>query len=247
MMTVRCIHAGNPGPMTGSGNNTWLIDGAEPTLVDAGVGARSHVDAIAEALGGRALRRVLLTHGHADHASGAPALRTRWPGVEVCKFSPDANDQRPLADGQEILAGDYPLTVLYTPGHTIDHVCFWDPRTRDLFAGDMVTAGTTVMIPAGRGGGLRAYLASLERMAALEPARLLPGHGPVVDRPREIIEQYLEHRRMRDAQVRACLEAGISEVDGMVKRIYPDLPEGLVAAARATIEAHIEKLREEGL
>ena len=233
--------------MTGSGNNTWLIDGAEPTLVDAGVGAASHVDAIAEALGGRALRRVLLTHGHADHASGAPALRTRWPGLEVCKFSPDANDQRPLADGQEILAGDHPLTVLYTPGHAIDHVCFWDPRTRDLFAGDMVTAGTTVMIPAGRGGGLRAYLASLERMAALEPARLLPGHGPVVDHPREIIVQYLEHRRMRDAQVRACLEAGISEVDGMVKRIYPDLPEGLVAAARATIEAHLERLREEGL
>ena len=71
------IPAGNPGAMTWSGNNTWLLNGAEPTLIDAGVGKPDHVDAIALALGGRALARVLITHGHVDHASGAPALRSR--------------------------------------------------------------------------------------------------------------------------------------------------------------------------
>ena len=166
--------------MTGAGNNTWLLDGAEPTLIDAGVGASAHVEAIARALGGRPLARVLVTHGHADHASGVPALRARWPGVELAKFLPRTGRQSrgcvaarlPTAIGSR--AGDSVLTVIHTPGHALDHVCFWDPDTRDLFAGDMLSLGTTIMIPAGRGGGLRAYLASLERLAALAPARIFP-------------------------------------------------------------------------
>ena len=52
--------------MTGAGNNTWLLDGALPALVDAGVGAPAHLDAIAAALAGRPLARVLVTHGFTD-------------------------------------------------------------------------------------------------------------------------------------------------------------------------------------
>ena len=54
-----------------------------------------------------------------------------------------------------IRAGDAEFTVIHTPGHAEDHVCFWEAQTGWLFAGDMVVAGTTVMIPAGRGGNLR--------------------------------------------------------------------------------------------
>jgi glyoxylase-like metal-dependent hydrolase (beta-lactamase superfamily II) len=242
------IHAGNPGAMTGSGNNTWLLDGAEPALVDAGLGALSHVEAIARALGGRDLSRALVTHGHADHASGAPALKARWPNIELTKFAPeDGTRWRALADGDRIRAGDATLTVIHTPGHALDHVCFWNPETRELFAGDMLSLGTTIMIPAGRGGGMRAYLASLERLAALEPVRVLPGHGPIIDQPVELITQYLAHRRMREEQVRECLAGGMADPVAIADRLYPALPPGLIAAARATIEAHIEKLREDGL
>ena len=59
----------NASALTGRGNNTWLLDGAEPALIDAGLGDRAHLDAIARALGGRPLARVLVTHGHPDHAS----------------------------------------------------------------------------------------------------------------------------------------------------------------------------------
>jgi glyoxylase-like metal-dependent hydrolase (beta-lactamase superfamily II) len=241
------VPARNPGPLTGRGNNTWLLDGAEPALIDAGIGHPEHVDAVAAALGGRPLARVLVTHGHADHASGAPALRARWPEVELHKWRlPGETGWLPLSDGQRLRAGDRELDVLHTPGHALDHVCFWDRAARELYAGDMVALGTTIVVPADRGGGMRAYLESLERMAGLDPVRIYPGHGEVIEEPRELIAEFLEHRRLRESQVLACLEAGVTDVDAMVARIYPGLDSALRPAARQTVEAHLAKLRAEG-
>jgi glyoxylase-like metal-dependent hydrolase (beta-lactamase superfamily II) len=241
------VPAQNPGPLTGAGNNTWLVDGEAPTLIDAGVGVPSHIDALAAHLGGRPLVRVIVTHGHDDHAAGVPALVARWPGLAAWKW-PRAGELgwHALGDGQELLAGSRRLTVVHTPGHAPDHVCLLDDATGDLFVGDMVAKGTTVMIPAGRGGNLRAYLASLDRMAALRPTRLLPAHGPIVDTPLELIAQYIEHRHVREGQVVACLRDGVTDVDAIVSRIYVGLTDAVRPAARLTVEAHLEKLREDG-
>lgn len=241
------VPAFNPGPLTGRGNNTWLLDGAEPALIDAGTGRPDHVDAVAAALGGRALVRVLVTHGHFDHASGAPALRSRWPDVEIFKW-PGQSEAAwlPLTDGQRLRAGDRDLRVVHTPGHALDHACFWDEASRELYAGDMVALGTTIVVPGDRGGGMQAYLTSLERMAALEPVRIYPGHGDIIERPLELIAEFLQHRRARESQVIACLDDGITDLDAMVARIYPDLPDALRFVARQTVEAHLGKLRAEG-
>lgn len=233
--------------MTGPGNNTWLLDGSEPTLVDAGVGIPGHVAAIARALGSRALVRVLVTHGHPDHASGVPALSAQWPSLEACKL-PLAGETgwRALTEGQLVRAGGRRLTVIHTPGHAADHVCFWDEEHGDLFAGDMVVQGASVMIPGGRGGSLRAYLASLERLVALQPRRIYPGHGAVIERPLEVIDEHLKHRQLRERQIIECLATGIRDVEAIVNRIHPGLPKGLRRAAGFTVGAHLEKLREEG-
>ena len=70
------LDAGNPGPLTGAGNHTWLLTGAVPTLVDAGVGTPAHLDAIEAALetAGQTLHQVVVTHAHPDHASGSMAV-----------------------------------------------------------------------------------------------------------------------------------------------------------------------------
>jgi glyoxylase-like metal-dependent hydrolase (beta-lactamase superfamily II) len=239
------LSAGNPGPYTGEGNNTWLIDGAAPTLIDAGTGEPSHLEAIAEALDGRPLARVLVTHDHSDHASGVPAIRDCWPDVEVLAVSTRPEPSRTLIDREKVRAGNRTLQVIYTPGHAPDHVCFWDDAAAELYAGDMVLLDSSVLIPGGRGGNLRAYLSSLELLASLEARRIYPGHGGVIPDPAAVISRALAHRRAREADVLACLDDGLTSADAIAARLYVDLPPGLQKAAVLTVEAHLEKIRED--
>jgi glyoxylase-like metal-dependent hydrolase (beta-lactamase superfamily II) len=232
---VELIPAGNASEWTGpTGNNTWLIHGREPALVDAGVGRPAHIDRIAAALNGAPLATVLITHGHDDHVGGLDALRERWPRVLVVRHPVRA---------QTVLAGDGALEVILTPGHAPDHLCFFDRHSGDLFCGDLARLGGTVVIPARNGGDLRAYLASLQRVRDLAPKRLLPGHGSIVDDPATLIDQYLAHRAYRERQVVDAMRAGAKTTEEIVDRVYPEISAGLRPAAVETIEAHLAKLR----
>lgn len=236
------IPAGNPSPWTGpEGNNTYLLTGAVPTLIDAGVGEPAHIEAVAAALGFAGLAQILVTHSHTDHARGVPALRRRWPGVSVRNLAPDG-----CVDGESIAAGDTMLRALHTPGHAPDHFCFLDDATRDVYCGDLARRGGTIVIPASAGGNLVQYLASLRQIRALQPRRLLPGHGPVVDDPVSLIDGYLEHRVEREAQVLGALRSGATSVDALVQRIYTNLHPTVVRAAADSVLAHLIKLRDEG-
>jgi hydroxyacylglutathione hydrolase len=150
-------------------------------------------------------------------------------------------------DGESIAAGDTMLRALHTPGHAPDHFCFLDETTRDLFCGDLARRGGTIVIPASAGGNLVQYLASLRRIRALQPRRLIPGHGPVIDDAATLIDEYLRHRVEREAQVLAGLRAGATSVDALVGRIYTNLQPTVIRAAADSVLAHLIKLRDEGL
>ena len=238
--------------MTGDGNWTWLIPGRVPTLIDAGAGDPRHLAAIVEALGGAALAQVLVTHGHTDHAAGAAGLAERMPQARFAKMPWPARDARwpvawqSIADGDVLAAGDTALVAVHTPGHAPDHLCFWHEPTASLFCGDLVVKGTTVWVPGTDDGDMGAYVASLERVLALEPARLYPAHGPVIDEPARMLRIYLEHRREREAQVIDALQRGETTAEEITARLYRGLADALLPLARESVTAHLRKLQREG-
>jgi glyoxylase-like metal-dependent hydrolase (beta-lactamase superfamily II) len=248
-MKPRFIHAANPGPMTGAGNWTYLIGDRHPILIDAGVGHPSHLDAIAEAApAGPA--RVIVTHAHSDHIAGAPAIHARWPAARFEKYPwPIRDPEIPwsrLDDGDIIQTDDGDLDVLLTPGHAPDHLTLWHAASRTLLVGDMLVQGSTVVIPASHGGDLSEYLASLDRLLRLNPARALPAHGPVIEDPHALIHYYIKHRADREVQVLEALSADRTTVDAITTQIYPALIEALVPMARESVLAHLHKLERDG-
>ena len=246
------IHAFNPGPITGSGNWTWLIAGSKPTLIDAGTGDARHVQGVIDALSGASLAQVLVTHSHGDHASGAATLAQRFPAARFKKAPWPGRDERwqvpwdKLQDGDAIPAGDTTLIAVHTPGHAPDNLCFWQEESRTVFCGDLAIKGSSVWIPAGQDGDVAAYLNSLQRILSLDPARLLPAHGPPIEDPARLLRMYIQHRQQREEQILAALRAGHSTADAIVGFVYEGLSESLVPLAKESVLAHLMKLRREG-
>jgi glyoxylase-like metal-dependent hydrolase (beta-lactamase superfamily II) len=220
--------------------------------VDAGTGRDEHVSALDEALAGARLAAVVVTHNHSDHASGAVALAGRDPALAFAKLAWPERDQRyavpwrALADGDLVEAGDTVLEVVHTPGHAPDHICLWHEESRTLFSGDLVLAHTTVVVPASAQGDMADYLASLERVLALSPSRMLPAHGPVVDEPEKLLRAYVRHRRAREREILQRLAVSPVVLSDLVAAMYRDLPDAIVPSATDGLLAHLIKLEREG-
>jgi ribonuclease/clavin/mitogillin len=249
------LDAHNPGPMTGSGNHTYLIPGAGgcALLVDAGVGHPEHLKALRAALADRdaTLGTVFVTHAHGDHISGVEALAAEWPDARFVKHPWPEEDAthnvvwHPVHDGDRFAVDGGTLVALRTPGHSPDHLVLWHEASRTAFTGDLVVADSSVMIQWTRGGDLAQYLTSLERLLALRPARLFPAHGAEVHDSETLVRGYIAHRLMRERQIVAALEAGRDTVTAIAGSIYDGLAPALMPAAHETVRAHLEKLKQE--
>ncbi|SOD62623.1 Glyoxylase, beta-lactamase superfamily II [Streptomyces zhaozhouensis] len=128
-------------------NNVWLVgDDSEVLVVDAAHDAA----AIAEAVGDRAVRAIVATHGHNDHVNAAPELAARTGApillhpadLPLWKLThPERDPDGELADGQRLSVGSVELTVLHTPGHAPGAICLHAPALETVFTGDTLFQG----------------------------------------------------------------------------------------------------------
>jgi glyoxylase-like metal-dependent hydrolase (beta-lactamase superfamily II) len=229
---IERLTADNPGPMTLEGTNTYLVGRDPAVVIDPGPDDEAHLEAIrraAEERGG--IGQVLLTHDDVDHLAGVEPL-----GIEPTRPS----------DG-DVVAG---LTAIATPGHAAEHLCFLLPAGAGRFAcfsGDLILGeGSTIVGPRRLGGSLADYMRSLERLRTFDLTVLYPGHGPEVHDPAAKIDEYIEHRLMRERRLVAALDRGERSRAALLDEVWDDVPEVLRPAAALAMEAHLEKLQEEG-
>jgi len=242
----------NPGMLTGPGTNTYLVGRRRPILIDTGAGVPQYLPLLADYLARRGWtrpERIVLTHRHRDHMGGIAQLSERFPGVPVAKMIfKDAGlpeGIQDLRDGQAAEGDGVTLIPVHTPGHASDHLCFYLPEEQALFTGDLILGGSTTVIP-DEDGDLAQYLDSLRRVQGLAVRRIYPAHGPVIEDGPGKIQEYLDHRMLRERQILEALGNGARTIPEMVTRIYADVPKALHGHAAMSVHSHLKKLKHEG-
>jgi glyoxylase-like metal-dependent hydrolase (beta-lactamase superfamily II) len=243
--------ANNPGIMTLQGTNQYIVGKDSALVIDVALSADSNMDGIleqAEAMGVKRIEKILLTHIHSDHCGGALALRKRCGaklGIHRSRAGYLGGEDFQYNDNDRIAFDGGELHVLHTPGHESGHCCFYEGDDRVLFSGDNILGfGTAVIHPPD--GNMTAYLKSLERLLEFSVDLILPGHGPLVAQPEAKIREYIKHRQMRENQVLQALRGGRDTIGDITEMIYVDVSAALKRVAEFSVQAHLEKLMDEG-
>lgn len=195
---------------------------------------------------------ICLTHHHGDHVRAAPFLSKQF-GVPIWAHENaqkhlDFKVDRELKDSETLFIEEgLALKVLYTPGHTDDHLVFFDELNGIVIAGDMITDRGTVLIPP-ENGSLKHYLKSLEALIKLPITALIPAHGRVLTKePKIFLKNAFDHRVQRIISVLdALIESDTSlEVEAITLKIYKNLiPSDLLVFAQLSVESSLNWLLE---
>ncbi|MFP5075868.1 MBL fold metallo-hydrolase [Rhizobium sp. YIM 134829] len=256
------VTAGNRGPLTFEGTNTYLIGTRSLAVIDPGPLDEAHFTALMAAIDGRPVSHIAVTHTHRDHSPLARRLKAET-GAEVVAEGPhraaralhlgeqnllsessdlDFSPDRRLGDGETVFGEGWQLTALLAPGHTANHAAFALEGTGIVFSGDHVMAWATSIV-APPDGSMRDYMASLDKMLAREGDRLyLPGHGGPLTAPQAFLRGLRTHRRMRERAVLDRVRAGDRHIPEMVRSIYATTDPRLHGAAGLSVFAHLEDL-----
>jgi glyoxylase-like metal-dependent hydrolase (beta-lactamase superfamily II) len=231
------VRASNPGLLTLSGTNTWVVGRRPAWVIDPGPALDTHLQSLGKAIEERGgLGGVVITHDHQDHCEAVKPLLDRFPA--------------PLAAGRgavDVVLGDGvrfgPFEAVATPGHSADHFALVADGA--CFTGDAVLGDGSVFISPYK-GAMSGYLFALTRLRLREDFNVLcPGHGPPVWDAHTKLEDYVAHRIDRENHLIVALGEGKRTINELLDTVWADVPEQLRGMATATLAAHLDKLEDE--
>lgn len=260
--------APNPSPMTHMGTNTYLVGTNELTIIDPGPNNPAHLAALLDAISGRPVSHILLTHSHLDHSPLAAPL-SQATGAAIYAFGDSTSGRSPvmaqlanegLAGGGEGIDHDFApdhllsdnaaihgdwgkIIALHTPGHIGNHLCFaW----RDVvFTGDHVMGWASSLVSP-PDGDLTDFMASCQRLKTVNAKLYYPGHGAPIFDPLARLEWLIGHRLSREAQILDALQANPSTPADITAAVYRDVSPALLPAAQRNVFAHLIDLHGRG-
>ncbi|GMT32034.1 hypothetical protein PFISCL1PPCAC_23331, partial [Pristionchus fissidentatus] len=241
----------NPGAFTLQGTNTYLVgEGPSKILIDTGEpNIAAYIDVLKDALEDAKISAIICTHWHADHTGGCEGVLKSVVGTEVPVYkirNADPSKHRDyfdyVDDGHEVKVEGATVRFVTTPGHTTDHASLWLEEESALFSGDCILGqGTTVF------EDLYSYMQSLERIKGLKPAIIYPGHGPVVEKTEEKVDEYIKHRVVRENEIMKYFD-DVREASTMdvCNFIYKESPLAVKVGALGNVRQHCLKLVKDG-
>jgi glyoxylase-like metal-dependent hydrolase (beta-lactamase superfamily II) len=195
-------------------------------------GCAHTAEELARALSERRVERILNTHSHEDHI-GANARLQRHGGIEILAHPlslpvlanprqkqplhpyrrlfwgwPEPSQAKAVEDGEMITTERYRFQVVYTPGHSQDHLCLYEPSQGWLFSGDVFVGGQDRALR--QGSDIWQMIASLKLLNQLSLSWLFPGSARVREAPKQDIEAKIAYYERLGAQVLELREQGRS-------------------------------------
>jgi glyoxylase-like metal-dependent hydrolase (beta-lactamase superfamily II) len=258
---VQRITVNNPSPFTFYGTNSYIVGDRSVCVIDPGPENDAHFEALMQALEGREVTHIAVSHTHRDHSPLTRRLKETTGAIVVAEgphrsarplhfgevnpfaessdidFVPDIA----LAQGDRVEGDGWALTALLTPGHAANHSAFALDDDGIVFSADHVMAWATSIV-APPDGSMADYMASLEMLLGRDDRIYFPGHGGPVKDPASFCRGLRTHRRMRERAILERIRAGDRHIPEMVEAIYKDTDPRLHGAAALSVLAHLEDL-----
>jgi glyoxylase-like metal-dependent hydrolase (beta-lactamase superfamily II) len=254
---VRVVPVPSESPMHTGLTNIYLVGTGQVLAIDSGEALdsykwmlRGYLSAIEQA----EIALTAITHHHFDHSGnlkwvnellhsnvmvherGVPLLKDKLPEEKYVRIM--RNDE--VID----LGNGVRPRVLFTPGHSVDSVCYYVEDDGVLFTGDTLLGNSTTTVHE-----LGPYRQSLKMLSELPNLKVIcPGHGNIVHDPRERLIDLIKHREMRDRQILGVLEgSGPQSAWDIMMKVYPEnLDKRLRRPAARNVQTHLDQLMDEG-